>query len=752
MDKVELPLPLSKLVAAQGLRSIIGAGTEEAEALDSDVSHFRTLLPTHTPRGRDIPRPVTNLERRPIPTNRTDVELCVRGSLLCSFECQNSSKPFSCKEADNPSALFPKCMGKQLHRRSGKMSKSSSPCCKRPRADQLEDSTSLAGADDDNVMFERSRSNLARCTAVEKSRVVKQKHGQDGKRGVKKGFRAAASTKFDILSKASSVSSNSAAGNNILGMYGLKSDLHDVTKYVDDLSLNQLLDGSYECPNLRQDKGKKVSNTNENIIHSVRKACSILSLHNAVEFQNAVELDHSCNRRMHTSLLGSSSCFTSTTDHVTRENCTTADLESSSKVSRSKPGALASLNDAILYQPKDLLERLALPPAKDLDALLVDTSTPPLSFEMTDRHSGTTKSHQASLPPFPWSLSHSGPYKLNIDCGKFFTNRSTCHVRWLIIGSNASFLGTVRNGFSNLNFVTHDHTVVPSGKLMIEGSPEIQKILCTSVKPPCWSYTVTCPPASHDEDKIISKKGSGVMCFPERCVDSSDGRLELGCKEHLFRKMAEAEGSLKYQGNEAFLLSSSPNNLLVQENVDIYSDINQSKRMYGCTDRHTVGGCDQHLWQLPLPANSNKDGHSPMILAAAQILCEIASYTNVTEKKDKDSKKLGWPMKPSQKATKACKLRSIMGTTEGFSATPKSITKLGHSVKSAERISSQECKVSTSDRKQNYTDLKNNNRGMVKWSVPNAVEDCDSQQKQRRAGGTVAPVGKGWARGRSKKE
>jgi len=67
------------------------------------------------------------------------------------------------------------------------------------------------------------------------------------------------------------------------GIYGLKSDLHDVTKHLEELSLDELLDGSYKHPNLCPEKGEKASNGNENVLLSVRKSCSILPLHGVAD-------------------------------------------------------------------------------------------------------------------------------------------------------------------------------------------------------------------------------------------------------------------------------------------------------------------------------------------------------------------------------------------------------------------------------------------------------------------------------------
>jgi len=63
---------------------------------------------------------------------------------------------------------------------------------------------------------------------------------------------------------------------------------------VEELSLDELLDGSYKYSNLRLEKGKKTSNGNENVLHSVRKACSILPLQ--------VVADNGGNRKACTSI------------------------------------------------------------------------------------------------------------------------------------------------------------------------------------------------------------------------------------------------------------------------------------------------------------------------------------------------------------------------------------------------------------------------------------------------------------------
>lgn len=85
---------------------------------------------------------------------------------------------------------------------------------------------------------------------------------------------------------------------SISGLYGLKSDdIHDVTELVEDLSLNELLDGIYEHPILGIEKGRKATNTTENFLHSVKKVFSVLPLRR-VQSQNVTDMDSSSHKKM----------------------------------------------------------------------------------------------------------------------------------------------------------------------------------------------------------------------------------------------------------------------------------------------------------------------------------------------------------------------------------------------------------------------------------------------------------------------
>lgn len=123
-----------------------------------------------------------------------------------------------------------------------------------------------------------------------------------------------------------------------------------------------------------------------------------------------------------------------------------------------------NLLDFSFDQPKDTLERLALPPPKNLDSLLLDASKPAVSSRnVPDQRPGKQISRRATLPmpPFPWSHNFSGNCRINSDSVKIIS-RSMCQGRWVRIGNTASFLGAASDCFTNVESLTYDETLVPS--------------------------------------------------------------------------------------------------------------------------------------------------------------------------------------------------------------------------------------------------------------------------------------------------
>ncbi|XP_043713507.1 uncharacterized protein LOC122662019 isoform X2 [Telopea speciosissima] len=753
MDAVKFSLPavvaVSKLLNAESFSRGGVTTVEEAEVRKAEVG---SILGTPPPingwisscSSKDVMRVVTTSEQDSASRHRkAEVGSCSDEKKHSNFQSENITEHGG--NVNSSLFMLPKSAGKHCNRKAGK-SESTSPCSKRQRTDQLEDAVNHDGTDDSNLISEKPGSSQAKCTFAEKSGAVKQKHGRDGKR-------VKAKNKLDpFFPKGGLLSSNSAVGgNNILGIYGLKSDIHHVTKHVDELPLNELLDGSYECYNLCQDIGKKVGNTNEDILHSVRKACSILQFKRPVQSQNSFELDGSSNRKAPSWLVISGSCGTSSMDCDKLDN-NRADLTSYSEIhdSSSKPGPSVNFNNSSLLQPKDILERLALPPAKDLDSLLLDVAKPTVSSRSsTDLRPSKLTSKRVGLPPFSWS--HSMPCKMNADVGKLCTTRSTSQGRWVRIGSAASSHGDARGRFSDLDSLSYDLSLVPSRGLKL-GLSEEEKVPPVLVKPPWYEPSSSIHPAS---------------------------------------QIPEADQDMKYQGNSDISKGLSANNFLFQEQKDNLVEKEQSKiksdggsaNSYCSPSKSAAGGCNGLLSNSLIPENSKEVVHSPRVLAAAHILCEMASDFR---KPIQNNEKIRWPKKPSQKAMKACKSKCSTGKAV-LSVAAKSVKGSGDLVKFANQMTlSKPPKFSTTDKNKDLDYTNNLGRGLIKWptgptptsstSSPSKLEKvpvadskllntnmvnllgmkpfssrvpekaCNSHQKPRK------PLTVDWVRGRCKKE
>ncbi|BBH03407.1 hypothetical protein Prudu_014272 [Prunus dulcis] len=346
------------------------------------------------------------------------------------------------------------CRGKNARTEIRKGSKMGSSTSKRPRIARLEDPTSLAGVDGIRDMSDKLGSYLTKCsssdlnwnifnlpdlhngTLVDKNQLAKQKNNCTSKRGDKRNLKLHAKTKHDSFSvKAGLPSFGSAAGgNNFFGVHGLKSDNHDVTKLVDDVLLNELLDGTCKCPSLDKGKGKKPANVNDSFLHSVRKASFVLPLPRSVQPQHIAEVDSNSDKIMSPWPLSTSSVVTSGVNGDKGEPVIT-DLSSCNEDSHKKPET----------------------PANPLICHYVN-----LSKQISRR---------ASLPPFPWSHTSNGHCRTSSDAAKLSTSRATCQGRWQRIGKNiVSSLGAVTNNFTDLESLTYDQSLVPSARLKIAGS------------------------------------------------------------------------------------------------------------------------------------------------------------------------------------------------------------------------------------------------------------------------------------------
>ncbi|CAI8619509.1 unnamed protein product [Vicia faba] len=353
--------------------------------------------------------------------------------------------------------------GVPLQRKSSKSNRSNGSSSKRPRMSQSEDYTSLYGTEESKDSFDKLVSHNLKCTSPEKSPLPKQK-GSNSKRGDKKNFKVPSSkAKFESSSMkmGTSIFSSSNGGNNLFGLYGLKHDFHDVTNLMDEPPLDELLKGTFECPIISKDKGKKVSNNNESFLSSVRKACSIIQCPKPVQSQN-MEMDYSPNKKMSTSQFSSICAVENDLNEDKEQSCST-DMSSCQKDSCSKTDCKASPLDFPLCQPKDVLEQIALHPFRDFESLLIDVSKLAISTKNSnDLRSGKQVSRRPSLHPSHGHMLFGGNCRTNSDTAKLSTSRSTCRGKWTRIGLIASSTDIDRSSFTDLNSFSYDQSLVPS--------------------------------------------------------------------------------------------------------------------------------------------------------------------------------------------------------------------------------------------------------------------------------------------------
>ncbi|KAL8138780.1 hypothetical protein V2J09_004781 [Rumex salicifolius] len=348
--------------------------------------------------------------------------------------------------------------GKHLLRKERRVPRTSLGYFKTPRPPQVETSMSTGENVDTKDACEELVSHTPKSNA-EKSQPLKQKYNLNGKRGDRRNSKFPLKTKHDGLAGFSPA----CVGNRVLGTYGLKPDVHDITKLIDDISLDEILNGSYQCPTLGKEKGKRPANTSENILHSVRKTVSILQ-HRGLSLVNKQcdEIDVALSKDF--SSAPTSNLSMSSNLDVDEESSLASDL-SCPKVQEfcASTEAPPDTGDAPLYHPRDIIEKLALPSSKDLDSLLQDGAklTCPRS---NDPRPGKPVSGRVTLSSFSWSHNHHGHNKSNSDSVKV-SSRSSCQGRWARIRNSSSFFGGGAQSFADLDSLTYDHSLVPSGSV-----------------------------------------------------------------------------------------------------------------------------------------------------------------------------------------------------------------------------------------------------------------------------------------------
>lgn len=440
MDAVELPLPLDVAATPKLM------GSEGFSLIPNDVASIKTVA------------------EFPSCNKFIETQLSKNSSQLPHLKGEEASKNAPSGNGKNCPVITSRPEGVPLQRKTSKSNRSNSSCSKRPRMSQSEDSFSLNGIEESKDIFDKLGSHNLNCTSPDKSQLPKQKSNAN-KRGDKRNFKVpSAKAKFEssTMKMGASIFSSTCGGSNFFGLYGLKHDFHDITKLMEEPPLNELLKGTFDCPVLSKDKGKKTSSMNESFLSSVRKACSILQFPKPIQSQNMSDIDYSSNMKMSTSQL-TSVCAVESVGNGDKEQSCTTDMFSYQKDPCSETESTTSPLDFPLRQPKDVMEQIALHPFQDLESLLLDVSKLSITTKNSnDQRSGKQVSRRPSLPAFPWSHAFGGHSRTNSDTVKLSTSRSMCQGKWTRVGVIASSTNIDRSFFTNLDSFSYDQSLVPS--------------------------------------------------------------------------------------------------------------------------------------------------------------------------------------------------------------------------------------------------------------------------------------------------
>ncbi|KFK40475.1 hypothetical protein AALP_AA2G000600 [Arabis alpina] len=384
-----------------------------------------------------------------------------------SSDTQNGYSPIASPESADSS------------RKRGKLSRSSSNgSSKRTKLILLDDTVRKTVRDNDmkDIFGQGS-------THSDKPLAVKQRSSCNGRRSDKRTSK--------VPTRTFSTVNSTTAENAFFGTYGLKPEINDVTNLVEDLSLNRLLEGSYECARLGNDKMKKLENPNDTLLSVVRSVWSILPTRRPVQSQSSAEVDACLGRT-----LSSPSSISPTLNGENSEkiNAFDGDLSSSSKDHCLNSEIPSTPLNFPLCEAIDVLKRLGLPPPKDLDSLLQDASKPSPKNNSDQQRPAKQLPPRAGLPHFPWSQAFNGSSRTNSESAKLLNGKTICQGRWLRIAETTtrSSPESITNNFANLDSLTFNQSLVPPlQKQNISGTKTSQTVFANTNSCQCTEASVS---------------------------------------------------------------------------------------------------------------------------------------------------------------------------------------------------------------------------------------------------------------------
>ncbi|XP_020677307.1 uncharacterized protein LOC110095923 isoform X1 [Dendrobium catenatum] len=686
MDAAELPSPVNvKVDKLMELDDLDRVGEIEARSLAG-----KEASASHKSSGSGHCRIECSRNKR------VDEDSCVHDNLPSRPQCGENSKGHDVEKVDGHTPLSPNQEGKLLGRKYSK--RPVGIPSKRPRIDDTECLMKESGTGRHHSISSKAGLDLVRCTLADKSQIVKLKRVHDGRKADKKFFRASVKNKYESLtSKAILACSDTfSGGSNILGTHGSKSDIHDIAKNLDELSLCELLDGSYKFPKLLVDKGKKYSNSNDSILLSVRKACSILCPPPHGIAENASNLKASQSSQDPSFSTGSSS------------DCETKDKQLEELVTKDKEqdSLQANWSESTVLQPKNILEQLGLPAGHELEASLFNPSVTSIPVQLTPKAKSCS---YIGMPPFPWSFSHGGNSK-PVEYCKVNSTKNSCHGKWVRIGSSSTSIEDDKGFLSCLVFKEYPHNVDTLSQQKIDDVLQVMRSFSSILQlpsdgPSSKSMVMGNHPDVEVPEIMNSVHESGVPgSFNSKAYQLNDiaqslngTYLDSDSKDHTSGVVSVCEMNPD---------TSKFNSALKDKAVLIEC---RTANIDGCSVSSVNTGTNSSSWQPP-NWDKYRQVYSSELLSAAETLFEMACISDPMIASKHSNGRIRWPKTPSMKTMKARK------SSNSIDKPDRSFPIAGHNnlIKQANIPTAKH--QPANDRKTNFIRPSSSGRETVRWS------------------------------------
>ncbi|XP_020259359.1 uncharacterized protein LOC109835760 isoform X1 [Asparagus officinalis] len=378
------------------------------------------------------------------------------------------------------------------------------------------------------------------------------------------------------------------------------------------------------------------------------------------------------------------------------------------------------LSTSTLYRPKDILEHLTLPPKLDLEDFISNLNPSQCTMGMKVFSS-------SSLPP--WSFSHGGTCKPVLDSCRFSLPRGGGQSKWVRIERRSTSTGDDNSRLSGLEKKTFDYYDNLANQQKVDELLQDVEVLSESVLHPFSGPQSTSE--SHGLHCSNLVKESGASCSLESIElephhEHSKNQKKDDYKDNLCDQNSESEAGLRCLGNESSLADSPKPDPLCKGN-EIVQDEHPRRITDDCcrgcsgySSRCSTRGYEQGLSRSPA-SDVPKQGRSSELLAAASILCEIASCSHA-KKAQKDTfmrAKCAF----MEKKSKYLNTSSSVERTERLFLAPRN----HESFKRAAIPSSRVHKL-ISEQQREFTHTDNVSREPVKWFV-SAEAGCASSTK-----------------------